>query len=275
MRVPQSTRTGFTLLELLIGLSLMSVILSGVFLFWSNVSQGRDRISTRIDRTHAARTLIDRLETYIPASIVGDGLYHAGIVGDESHLSLLVRGVALQDATSSREEIGLTDLQRVEFQFDEQAAVLYAGGGIASETSPAHSQLSTQIGLVRFRYHDGSEWKKQFNSWQSNRLPIAIEVAVWYDHPTGGPLEFDSDEVDSSIGLEAGLDNEAMSDEFASSINDSYNAAIENAEIDERDWPAPDRLRVIVVADGPTFGEVRSFDDNVGTQEENSGEAPE
>jgi hypothetical protein len=93
--------------------------------------------------------------------------------------------------------------------------------------------LGGPVGDVRFRYHDGRGWRDRYDSLSADRLPMAIEIAVWFDVPedseAGGDEPFASDELDLEQADDA-------------------------PEDDAREHRLPDRLRVIIVPGGGVDG---------------------
>jgi prepilin-type N-terminal cleavage/methylation domain-containing protein len=74
--------------------------------------------------------------------------------------------------------------------------------------------VSEGVERLRLRYYNGSEWLEEFDSAAVGELPVAVEVAVWF----GAAVEGDEDEF--------GSEPEVLRE--------------------------PDRVRVMIVPDGPT-----------------------
>jgi type II secretory pathway pseudopilin PulG len=79
-------------------------------------------------------------------------------------------------------------------------------------TEESFEVLASPVGRVRFRYFDGTQWLETFSSASTGALPVAVEAAIWFDGDGGS-----SDEERSDSGPQR----------------------------------APDRVRVMVVPDGP------------------------
>jgi hypothetical protein len=103
--------------------------------------------------------------------------------GDETHMSILSRGVAASLAARDSDDADvLGDLQLAEYQFDDlnrqiEARRMPFGTAEESEFAP----LGAALASVRFRYFDGAQWQSAFNSLEAGRLPVAVEVAVWFE----------------------------------------------------------------------------------------------
>jgi hypothetical protein len=195
-------------------------------------------------------------------ALVADGTHGAGIAGDESSLTLLTRNVNMPDALRGGDG-AYRDLQRVAYQFQEGSRTLTARvqslveeGAERSSGGASPETISTGFGLVRFRYHNGSTWSESFDSQSANRLPSAIEVAVWFE----SPKSIDPAELMSSLDA---MDEPNAENADAPFMFDEDAALMSDEAEDESLWPLPDRLRVIVIPDGPEFDTGRSYEDVV------------
>lgn len=246
-------RRAFTLLEVVLALSLAILLLGSSMTFLWELADRRATLARGSRDLHAGAILIERLESDLSAGLVGDPGIGAGIVGTANKLRLLTRGVWLapeQGGASGGEGEG--DLQATEYEFDPTAgritgrrSVVKPGGG--GGASGAMEVISDRVERVRFRYFDGKEWVESFDSLTKGELPVAIEVAVWFaalKHETAPPMQ-DAAAVapKPKPGVE-GSESAEAGDENSASVDMEDGAS-------ERRWPAPDRLRVIIVPDGP------------------------
>ena len=106
----------------------------------------------------------------------------------------------------------------------------------------AFAPLGGSIAHVRFRYLDDRQWRNDYDSLGRDRLPTAIEVAVWFN-------PWPSDEVNNagaSANERGPLDDEPATQP---AFDDEHDPDV-NAEIDAAKPPPPDRVRVIVIPDG-------------------------
>ncbi len=184
-------RRGLTLLEVLVAVALLVVLFGALFTFLYDTLAARARALEHTGRQLAAATLFERLERELPACLVGDRESGAGVAGDGASLKISSRGVAaaLAERGASDPEV-LGDLQRMEYRFDREsgrieARHLAAGDGEGGAFAP----LGGAVHLVRFRYHDGTAWRDSFDSLEADRLPLAVEVAIWFDGPGGSQDE--------------------------------------------------------------------------------------
>lgn len=238
-------RRGFTLLEVMLALSLSVLLLGATMTFLWELADRRTTLARGSRDLHASSVLFERLEADLAAGLAGDPGIGAGVQGTEHSLKLLSRGVWLspENASASAGGAGEGDLQASEIRFDPNTArvsarrfVVKPGGGGGG--GGALELVSDRVERMRFRFYDGSAWRTSFDSLAQGKLPVAIEVAIWFTSlrnataPVQTPeVRADANEADGSSDP-TGEQEPLVSDE-------------------ERRWPPPDRLRVIIVPDGP------------------------
>jgi len=276
------SRRGVTLIEMLIAIALLSILLGGVFAFWRNLTSGRDRVTEYVAREQAARVFLDRLESQLACTLVSDPQHGSGVVGSPFAVRLLTRSVAV-DRSPSGENTALGDLQMVEYRFDR------VGNRLTARSGPAGSPgdwvtVAEDFGLVRFRYLDGNQWSGSCNARSSNRLPVAIEVAIWFrpiapEDAGFGDLTMGGDETGSGRGTSTSRDTRLFG--RGAGFGGEADAAaasdvVGSLDAESTDWGAleaeptpveryealePDRLLVIVVPDAPEFEYGRTYSD--------------
>jgi prepilin-type N-terminal cleavage/methylation domain-containing protein len=222
-------RRGFTLVEVLLAIALIAMLSGSVFAFlWSLVGR-RDVLHGRAVEAAAGDAFINRLESDVPCAIAGDDDAGPGIVGTSASLKLLTRGVWLP---ASARERAAGDLQVAEYRFDASAGVLRGRRWAAGASAPEFETISDHVQRVRLRYSDGAKWLDSFNSGSAGALPVAIEVAVWFGGAGSG----------TSGGASA---SPAGGNAVRGTVQATPSASVPAPSSE------PDRLRVIVVPDGP------------------------
>lgn len=247
----------FTLMETIVALGLLLVLVGSVFAFATNLSSSRDRLSRHLRQSQAVRVFLDRIEQDLRTSLAADAALGGGVVGRESSIVILSRGVGLIGQGSSATALG--DLQRSEYRWNDGASVLEARRGGAADQGAWHS-ITGDLGLVQWRYHDGNGWSTSFDSGASNRLPVAVEVAIWFTPP---PRD------QATAAAMPAIDEGARVDPFGLRDNLDGRGSPQPSEDDEvledesrRNWPPPDRVRLIIVPDAPAFEYGRRYEDD-------------
>jgi prepilin-type N-terminal cleavage/methylation domain-containing protein len=200
----RASRSGFTLIEVLLAVALMLAISAGMLSYIWGLLASRERLVTATDQQISAAALFDQIESDLSTTFAVDGSGAAGVEGKPDSLVVRSRGVgALGGAGVS--DFG--DQQGCEVRFDAGAHTLTARR--LGPDGSAFEMLASPVSLVRLRYFDGKAWLDSFDSAAAGVLPVAVEAAVWFE---GG---------------------------------------VEERGGEEKPSRAPDRVRVMVVPDGP------------------------
>jgi len=266
----------FTLIETLVALGLLLVLVGAVFAFGMNLTASRDRLAAHMRRSQAVRVFLDRLEQDLHTAVASDAGQGAGIVGDESSIRLFSRSVGAMGQTHGIAS-AMGDLLRSEYRWDNGGKTLQGSRG-APDGGATWNTIADDLGYVQWRYHDGQGWVTKFDSGATRRLPVAVEVAIWYVAPQSeadraAARDQDQDERAQNEQAPGGVANPDSTDEFGSpfgsrpTVDEKDDAAgsnaIEDANEARRDWPKPDRVRLIIIPDAPDYEYGRNYDDNV------------
>jgi type II secretory pathway component PulJ len=205
---PCPVRRGLTLLEALIASALVGALLWALFAFFFQLLAARARAVEVASKHLAATTLIDHVEADLMTCLVADGREGAGVAGDSRALRILCRSVAGSTAPRGAADPAVfADLQLDEFRFARETGRIEARRRVVGDARAPErfTPIGGAVGAVRFRYHDGTAWRDSFDSQESDRLPLAVEIAVWFDAepaPDSGSGRFD----ERSFALESDAD---------------------------------------------------------------------
>ncbi len=243
MRSLRATRPAFSLIEVLIAIALVTALLGMMFGFLYDMLSSRRQALEYSARQLAASTLIEQVERNLMSCVVGGGSWGSGVEGDNGRLRILSRGVAISLAPRGpRDPAVLGDLQESEYRFNQQTRQIEARRapvGVRQPTDTSFVGVGGPVYKVRFRYHDGSAWRDTYDSVAEDRLPSAVEIAVWFDPwPGSAPLPSGADTPGEPQRLT--FDADAGFDEQAYAVQ---------SDLDLRDQPRPARIRVIIVPD--------------------------
>lgn len=205
-----------------------------------DVSDSRKRTEARMQAIEGATVALDLLAGRITVATVSDAAGGAGIVGDGTSLRVTGSAVSIRRLASGSSLSPLVDRTTVEISLD-------ADGLVILEDDEDRSVLVPGMFAVRFRYHDGRDWR---DSWESSidGLPVAIESRLWFDPWTEGrwpdwiPFpedESEADDPDESFD-ETGLDEFASFEE----LDRPTPVAIGLEEA-----PPADRIRIVALLD--------------------------
>lgn len=205
-------RRGFTLLEMMLAISLLVLLCAFMFAFYASILRARQRGSTAIESTQLARVVAQRIAEEIRGASNSLTGTTSGISGLEHEITLntivLTDDNLLQrrsitdkplqpqcdireiryylaynpekqatypDGTEGFEEIGLV---RREVRTPRQPSII---GNRREEVDT--DLLAKELRFLRFRYFDGVDWLKKWDlkgQAGQNALPQAVEVTVGY-----------------------------------------------------------------------------------------------
>lgn len=236
---------GFTLIEVLIAMALLMALLGAMYGFLFDVLKLRRRALEHAQQHDAAAALITWLDADLMTCVIGDRVSGSGIAGDHTHLRVLTRSVAANLAAHGEDDPDvLGDLQFADYRLNAQAKRIEGRRGPARVGAPTanFSVLEGTIHKLRFRYYDGTAWQSAFDSLIEKRLPIAIEVAIWFNPPPG-------DRADEQV-----FDPPVEHDDKRVSLDRTQEEESERPEVQHRaseshDQPPPDRVRVFIIPD--------------------------
>lgn len=247
-------RGAFTLMETLVAIVLLLALSGAVMSFFWNALERRDTLLALSGEVRAGTLLLERLEADFLTAVAADGKGGAGIAGDRASVRVASRGVrpTLNGGSAAG---ALGDEQGLAVRFDEASGRVslrrWSGddpGGGADEV------VAEGVSALRLRYFDGRSWRDSFDSKAAGDLPVAVEIALWFRRPGDPPAAPAAEEESVPPTDETETDMEwEEEDPFAipASFGDAmaWEDEVAAADLPERE---PDRVRVIIVPDGPS-----------------------
>ena len=246
-------RCAFTLTETLVAIVLLLTLSGAVMSFFWNSLERRDTLLALSGEVRAGTLLLERLEADFLTAIAADGKGGAGIVGDRASVRVVSRGVrpTLNGGTASG---SLGDEQGLAVRFDGASGRVSLRRWSGDDPGEGSDEVVAEgVSALRLRYFDGRSWRDSFDSKAAGDLPVAVEVALWFRRP-GDPLPRAAVESEGISPPEDGSGTGWEEDDpFAApaSFDDAmaWEDEVEPADLPERE---PDRVRVIIVPDGPS-----------------------
>lgn len=186
MSRPQA-RLGFTLVETLLALAVVAALLGSMFAFLSGVLARADHTRTAIREQRGIDAFFSDLERSLATTFVGERKETAGIQGSGASVRVHCRGT-IADGGS------LLDLRGSEYRLNAGSIEGRRWGGVdaSADIDEQWAPMVTGVQLLRLRYFDGRSWLSDFASFDSGKLPLAVEVAVWMgtgDTPSQASVE--------------------------------------------------------------------------------------
>lgn len=261
-RRDRSAGVGFTLLELLIAVSLLLLLTGAAYPFLWGLAARQERLAEASAQAAGAGVLFDRLEQDLLTAVAGSARVGAGVVGGAGGLSIVSRGVELEQAIA-RDERALEDAAQTSVVFDAPTGeVRLARRAVGrGEPGPASDVVLRGVQRLRVRFHDGRAWRASFDSARAGGFPRAVEVAVWFG---AGPDERVDEREDGGV---------TGRDDAPEAPGEDAGRAFEGEGAAQSPSRPPDRARVIVIPDagGEGGASVAGEEDGAGLDAEPEG----
>lgn len=194
---------GFTLLEVLISVALVSVIM---LLIWQTTFQsikGKERAEKRQNVYHMARVALDKMSMDLTQAFLLNGAPHLGVRQGSPQLKTLFQGTAdtLQFTSLSHRRLFSdareSDSTEISYRLeanpeDRDVSLLMRREARRIDSNPEEGGrnfvLAEKIKKLEFGYYDGQklDWQSSWNteSGEAGKLPRAVKVKLTLAHPT-------------------------------------------------------------------------------------------
>jgi len=196
-------RAGFTLLEVLLAMAMMTMLAGSLYAGLHIAFSARERMQAAGGPARAGQVAVDLirrdLESALPPRGILAGVFYGadavGADGSDADSLLFHAGV-----TSLTGEAVACDVSRIEFALGEDedgtpALIRYRTTNLlAAETPEPYSEvLLRNVASLNFYYFDGSDWLESWDSTaHDDSLPPAVEVRL--------ELEPERDDTDDDTG---------------------------------------------------------------------------
>ena len=184
-------RAGFTLVEVLLAVTVLAIIISAVYGSFATAGRSVEQAGAVREGTDLARTLLARLTTDITNAYVNTAMPETFFYGRKAQVdekrfdSLFLTTLTNWRRPGTRE----SDLWEVGYTFQEEPD---RNGGRTlfrkEKREPSRDvpplegtvdySLTDTVADLRFRYFDGSVWTEEWDSKKQGRLPRAVEIAL-------------------------------------------------------------------------------------------------
>ncbi len=206
IRNPQSTRSAFTLLELIVAMSLMVVVSSCLYTSLYTGFRAYRSAQAAVDPTSTAINVIELIKQDIGGVLPPGGTLAGAFIGTDSgglkgvdtdSLELYTTHVYVADTPSDGRTttntppvggIGKVALLLEEDSETKDGTYLLLRQVTTDllaprEMEPEEQVLCRDVVSLNFRYYDGSGWVDSWDSTtDSNSLPLAVEVDIQIAH---------------------------------------------------------------------------------------------
>lgn len=196
---PRRGRSGFTLLEVVLAVSLALGLLVAMFGFYRHTTRVESAVTEEVERVGAVRAVMRLLTRELRSAFVvrflGQGLDGAGDRIQLASLTLPSGAVWIEQGMTETSPLPPEhDVQivgyRLRYVENEEGDLVVAGLErtcqrvltlrVAEEGEEEEIEVmlvTPHIAFLRLRYWDGSAWAE---AWQGNDLPGAVEITLGY-----------------------------------------------------------------------------------------------
>lgn len=192
-------KMGFTLLELLVAMTMMSIIASSLYASLSIGFKAKESSESSIEEKRSARIVIDLLKREIVSALPPKGVLAGKFEGTDNRDSKGNDSDSLifySSVYNPEDDEVACDIIRVELAVsipeDSDEKVLMRGvtTNLLSPKSldPYENILCRGIKSLNLRYYDGYDWLDEWDSsGHDNSLPEAVEITIrLMGKPSGG-----------------------------------------------------------------------------------------
>jgi len=192
---PRRTRSGFTLLEVVLAVSLALGLLAAMFGFYRHTTRVESAVTEEVERVGAVRAVMRLLTRELRSAYVvrflGQGLDGAGDRIQLASLTLPSGAVWIEQGVTETSPLPpQRDVQivgyRLRYVENEEGDLVVAGLERTCQRvlTPREAEEQEEIAVmlvtpcikfIRLRYWDGAAWAEV---WQGNDLPRAVEIVL-------------------------------------------------------------------------------------------------
>lgn len=207
MAVLKINMKAFTLLELLVAMTMMSIIATSLYASLSIGFKAKESSENSIDAKRSARVVMDLLKREIVSALPPKGIMAGKFVGTDSRnesgndmdsLSFFSAAYNPAENEVACDIVGVEIAISTREDTDEQVLVRGITTNLLSPRSlePYEDILCSGIETFNLRYYDGYDWLDEWDSGNyDDSLPKAVEISIGFEDKS----DRDSDGKEQSL----------------------------------------------------------------------------
>jgi type II secretion system protein J len=207
---------GFTLLELLIAMTMMTIIAASLYTSMSIGFKARESAERVVEKGRAAEIAIEVIKGMLMSAVVPNGVLAGSFIGDDGENDGGYQADTLTfynvDCNPKKYELAC-DIEKVVLAMSvredtkERVIVRKVTTNLLSPTTidPDEEILCGNVRSMNLQYHDGSDWVDEWASSENdNALPRAVKITIILENTdTSGTDNDDDNEKDLYTYTEA------------------------------------------------------------------------
>ncbi len=180
-----SRDNGFTLLEVLVAITLASLLLTSIYGVFSTTSEAKEKVEKQGAALHLGRVLISRLDRELLGLYLGDQKTHPSLKGGVN--SLGEPYIELLTNSTGGPQPGMRQVRyRLGPDADNRTTLWRAEKGINELATNNEERLAQGLDKLTFSFFDGQNWRESWDS-QSNNLPLLVRAELDLQDTKGMP----------------------------------------------------------------------------------------
>ncbi len=196
---PFHSRSGFTLIEVLLATLISSILAGATYSLLAGTGRARKEARVRSQREREIDVILERIAKDVSGVLSSGSIYDPGFSGIDETLDGFDRDqlefLTLTGRPRLHSETPGPDLLQVVYQVlsedDEEGGEERTGSGLfrriqvwVNSTELDESEqfewrlVSEDVLGLNFRYYDGSSWQESWDTEASEGVPVAIEISI-------------------------------------------------------------------------------------------------
>lgn len=193
----RNNESGFTLLEILIAVAIMSTLLVGLYTVFFSVSSAQARVESELEQTRQLRRFMDVISTEIRSAFYKEEnertLFEGKSLGrssrERSSLGFTWFGyprVSRAEGTEARPASELISVRYyVKKVSDEEGEISNAGALYKTRWNPYEgegsgysAEVMENVERFALSYFDGNDWVSGWDASNEKKLPVAVKIEL-------------------------------------------------------------------------------------------------
>lgn len=199
---PEGQEKGFTLIEVLVAISILAIVLSSVYGIFSSVNLARGRLEADSAEYHRARVIFDRLGRELRGAYFSPRDARLVFAGGSASGDPLDALELTTTAVSPLSRTG-SGVARVRYRLTEDPESSEGRQVLLRSEQPAYQpsdnlenadmmRLAAGIESMTIRFFSAGQWREEWDSQSTGELPEMVELVLQLPAETEDPLTFQS-----------------------------------------------------------------------------------
>lgn len=181
---------GFTLLEMLIAMTMMTIIAASLYTSMSIGFRARESAERAVEKGRSAQIAIELIKNMLASSMVPNGILAGEFEGEDEQDGEGYDADTLSfytaDYNPGEDELA-SDIEKVEIEMstrdetNEQVLIRKVTTNLLSPKTldPDEEVLCGGVRSLNLRYYNGTDWEDEWDSSDNdNALPEAVEITI-------------------------------------------------------------------------------------------------